>query len=46
MDASGNIDASNISGVGIAIGHGASVRIYGDIHYYPITGCKNMKNRQ
>jgi len=34
---SGNIDAANVSGVGIAIGHGASVRIYGDIHYYPIT---------
>jgi len=34
---SGTIDASNIAGVGIAIGHGASVRICGDIHYYPIT---------
>jgi hypothetical protein len=30
-----NIGGS-IEGVGIAIGTGASVNIYGDIHYYPI----------
>lgn len=31
-----SIHTGNIEGVGIAIGTGASVRIYGDIHYYPI----------
>ncbi|MFV9507427.1 MAG: hypothetical protein AB4911_22980 [Oscillochloridaceae bacterium umkhey_bin13] len=31
-----HIQTGNIAGVGIAIGHGASVHIYGDIHYYPI----------
>jgi hypothetical protein len=30
------ITTGDISGVGIAIGAGASVRIYGDVHYYPI----------
>ena len=30
------ITTGNIAGVGIAIGMGASVTIYGDIHYYPI----------
>lgn len=30
------ITTGNIQGVGIAIGQGASVQIYGDVHYYPI----------
>jgi WD40 repeat protein len=30
------ITTGNIEGVGIAIGAGSSVTIYGDIHYYPI----------
>jgi hypothetical protein len=33
----GAITTGNISGVGVAIGHGAQVLIYGDIHYYPIS---------
>jgi hypothetical protein len=31
------ISTGPIQGVGIAVGTGASVQIYGDIHYYPIT---------
>jgi len=31
------ITVGNVEGVGIAIGTGASVKIYGDVHYYPIT---------
>jgi hypothetical protein len=31
-----SIQTGNIQGVGIAVGTGASVTIYGDIHYYPI----------
>ena len=30
------ITVRDVEGVGIAIGTGASVKIYGDIHYYPI----------
>ena len=30
------ITVGDVEGVGIAIGTGASVRIYGDVHYYPI----------
>ena len=30
------IKTGNIEGVGIAVGTGASVRIYGDVYYYPI----------
>jgi hypothetical protein len=30
------ITPGDVQGVGIAIGPGASVRIYGDVHYYPI----------
>ena len=30
------ISVGDVEGVGIAIGAGASVRIYGDVHYYPI----------
>ena len=30
------ITTGHIEGVGIAIGTGASVQIYGDVHYYPI----------
>jgi hypothetical protein len=31
-----SISVGNIEGVGVAIGVGARVEIYGDIHYYPI----------
>ncbi len=31
-----HIQVANVEGVGIAIGTGASVNVYGDIHYYPI----------
>jgi len=31
-----DIRTGNVEGVGIAIGHGASVRIYGDVYYHPI----------
>ena len=34
---SDSIKTGDIQGVGIAIGTGATVTIYGDIHYYPIT---------